>query len=163
MDLHAAIEGDAGGGRELVIYVLWGNVGTKWRCESDVRGMVKEIYDGKGRNGAGRGVRMIFKGNYEHNYLYVGGNDGPKRRAQKGVIVCKGRMHTCDDDVVCGTSGRKWFLVSERAKYGSEKPQTRLRLERKIIELSDDHEIYVTLDDASNDETIERGCDEGTK
>lgn len=35
-------------------------------------------------------VRMIFKGNDVHCYLYVGGNDDPRRRAQKGVVACKG-------------------------------------------------------------------------
>ncbi|KAJ8437691.1 hypothetical protein Cgig2_030713 [Carnegiea gigantea] len=39
------------------------------------------------------------------------------------------------------------LLVSERAKCGSDKPQTRLRLEGKISELSDDDEISITSDD----------------
>ncbi|KAJ8431017.1 hypothetical protein Cgig2_017195 [Carnegiea gigantea] len=146
------------------------NVGAKWRCESDVQGRVKKMYGGKGRNehgGAARmvkeikgshlsedklwyslkyerqillvvegdtDVRMIFTGNDKHHYLYVGGNDGPKR-----------------------------LLVSEIAKCGSKKQQTRLRLEGKIIEFSDHDEMSIMSDDAGDEETIERGCDEGTK
>jgi len=34
-------------------------------------------------------VRMMFKENDEHGYLYVGSNDGPRRRAWKGVTSCK--------------------------------------------------------------------------
>ncbi|KAJ8444475.1 hypothetical protein Cgig2_024039 [Carnegiea gigantea] len=44
-------------------------------------------------------MSMIFKGNDEHGYLY-GGNEGPMRRAQKGVIVCEGRVETSDDRMV---------------------------------------------------------------
>ena len=41
----------------------------------------------------------------------LGGNNGPKRRAQKGVTAYKGRMHTYDDDMVCGTSGRNGHVA----------------------------------------------------
>jgi len=43
-------------------------------------------------------VRMFSKGNDKHGYLYVSGNDGSKRRAQKagagqvgemGILLCK--------------------------------------------------------------------------
>jgi len=44
-------------------------------------------------------VRMFLKGNDEHEYLYVGESDGPKRLTQKA-------MRTYDDGVVRGRSGR---------------------------------------------------------
>ena len=42
-------------------------------------------------------VRMIVKGNDEDDYLYVGGNDDPRRQAQKGTTAYEGRTHTCDE------------------------------------------------------------------
>jgi len=35
-------------------------------------------------------VRMVFKGNNEHGYFYMSGNDGLKRRAQKAGAACEG-------------------------------------------------------------------------
>lgn len=35
-------------------------------------------------------VRIIFNGNDEDDYLYVGGNDGPRRQAQKGATAHEG-------------------------------------------------------------------------
>ena len=59
-------------------------------------------------------VRMSFKGgNDEHGYLYVGGNDRPKRRAQKAGATCEGRMYTCHHGVVCATSGRDGDTVMQ--------------------------------------------------
>ena len=37
-------------------------------------------------------MRIFFKGNDEHGYLYVDGNDGLKRHAQKAGAACK---HEC--------------------------------------------------------------------
>ena len=34
-------------------------------------------------------VRIVFEENDEHGYLYVGGNDGLKRRAQKAGAACE--------------------------------------------------------------------------
>jgi len=36
MDVNAAGAGEVGRGREIVMYVLWGDVGGKWRWESDI-------------------------------------------------------------------------------------------------------------------------------
>ena len=44
-------------------------------------------------------LRVIFKGNDEHDYLYVIGNDGLGGKY-------KGGRRTCDDDEVYSTSRR---------------------------------------------------------
>ncbi|KAJ8437198.1 hypothetical protein Cgig2_007548 [Carnegiea gigantea] len=46
------------------------------------------------------------RGNGEHGYSYVGGNDGLTRRAQKAGAACERRTHTCDHGVVCTKSVR---------------------------------------------------------
>jgi len=50
-------------------------------------------------------VRMLFKGNEECEYFYVGETDGLKRRAQKEGASCEGRTWSCDHGVVCPRSG----------------------------------------------------------
>ncbi|KAJ8436165.1 hypothetical protein Cgig2_025332 [Carnegiea gigantea] len=50
-------------------------------------------------------LRMFWKGNNEHGYLYVGGSDGPKRHAQKATWSCDhgvayGRSSKDKDDMV---------------------------------------------------------------
>ena len=51
-------------------------------------------------------MRIVFKGNDEHGYLYVGRNDGLKRRTQKVGATCERRTHTCDHGMVYAPSGR---------------------------------------------------------
>ena len=51
-------------------------------------------------------MRIVFEGDDEHRYLYVGGNDGLKRRAQKTGAACERQTHTCDHRVICAKSGR---------------------------------------------------------
>ncbi|KAJ8421275.1 hypothetical protein Cgig2_026806 [Carnegiea gigantea] len=40
-------------------------------------------------------VRMVFKENEEHGYLYVGENDRPTRQGHKDGAACEGRTHSC--------------------------------------------------------------------
>ena len=61
-------------------------------------------------------VRMIFKGNDEHNYLYMGSNNGSRRWVLKGVVACEGWMCTCDDGVLFDTSVRGTDVV-EHGSY----------------------------------------------
>ncbi|KAJ8432834.1 LOW QUALITY PROTEIN: hypothetical protein Cgig2_008548 [Carnegiea gigantea] len=111
------------------------------------------------------------KGNDEHGYLYVGESDGPKRHTEKATL-------TCDDDTVRGRSGRgrddmvkkgrKGAGVKRAAVSGSrgcidDHPQTRLRVGGKIIEMSDDYEISVTLEDVGKDEAAAKGGEESSK
>ncbi|KAJ8420421.1 hypothetical protein Cgig2_012534 [Carnegiea gigantea] len=130
-------------------------------------------------------VKMILKGNDEHSYLYVGGNKGPLRRAQEGVIVYKGRVRACHDGKVCSRSGKagttkqeangraltKTYVMNYTNKYRvgklmanvllslvseeGEQPQSRLHVGGDTIELSDDDEISITSEDAGDEETTE--------
>ncbi|KAJ8420184.1 LOW QUALITY PROTEIN: hypothetical protein Cgig2_013364 [Carnegiea gigantea] len=125
-------------------------------------------------------VRIIFKGNDEHDYLYVGGNIGLMRRAQKSVAYVKDEytlvmmawyvtrvgeiaMMLCnwiEKEMATSTSEKvgHWSM-----KEANVELQTRLRLGREIIRLSDDDEISVMSDDVGDEETIEKGSDEMTK
>ena len=51
-------------------------------------------------------VKMMCKGNDEHGYLYVGGDEGPLRRVQAGVATCEGRVGGGKEGNVCCRSGR---------------------------------------------------------
>ncbi|KAJ8443227.1 hypothetical protein Cgig2_017220 [Carnegiea gigantea] len=51
-------------------------------------------------------VRIVFKGNDEHGYLYVGGNHVLKRQAQKAGASCERQTYTYDHGVVYTISGR---------------------------------------------------------
>jgi len=149
MEVHVAIKEDVGGGREIVLCLLW-------------RGMLEQSVDGKiTYEGGSRksmvlkeaimtekvqrmvmeiigsdfskqkvlynlksgqtmlmpvegdaDVRMIFKGNDEHDSLYMGGVNGPRRRVRRAAAECEGRMHTCVGGMVCGTSRVKGMLLA---------------------------------------------------
>ena len=51
-------------------------------------------------------VQMMFKGNDEYGYLFVGGKDGPLQQEQAGVAICEGRVRRGDDGNACCRSGR---------------------------------------------------------
>ncbi|KAJ8444420.1 hypothetical protein Cgig2_005942 [Carnegiea gigantea] len=108
-----------------------------------------------GGSGGGR------EGNDEHGYLYVGNSDGPKKRAQKAIASRKGRTRSCDHGVVCGRSKRNKDDMVEKGR--KEAGVKRLRLGRKIIELSDDDEKYVVSEDVGDDEVAAEGGEEGSK
>ncbi|KAJ8428632.1 LOW QUALITY PROTEIN: hypothetical protein Cgig2_015750 [Carnegiea gigantea] len=135
-----------------------------------------------GDDNASRGdadVRIFLKGNDEHEYLYVGNSDGSKRRAQKVITSREGRTWNCDHGTVCGRSGRdrddmvekarkgagvkKWASVHETDGCIGDHPQTRLRLGREIIELSDDNKISMASKDVGNDDVAAEGGEEGSK
>ncbi|KAJ8429409.1 hypothetical protein Cgig2_025596 [Carnegiea gigantea] len=78
-------------------------------------------------------VRMFLKENDEHGYLYEGDSDRSKRA-----------------------------VVSEMGGCIGDHPQTRLRLDGKIIELSDDDEISIAFEDVSDDEAAAEGGEEGS-
>ena len=46
-------------------------------------------------------VRMFFKGNEEHGYLFVGDSHGPRRRQEQRCAARGGEMHTCYKHVAC--------------------------------------------------------------
>ncbi|KAJ8423694.1 hypothetical protein Cgig2_003378 [Carnegiea gigantea] len=112
-------------------------------------------------------VRMFVKENDEHEYFYVGDNDGPKRRTHRAAASREGRIRSYDHGVSCGRSGRdrddmveegrkgvglKKVVVSKMGGCIGDHPQTRLRVGREIIELSDDYEISVASEDVGDDE-----------
>ncbi|KAJ8437177.1 LOW QUALITY PROTEIN: hypothetical protein Cgig2_003806 [Carnegiea gigantea] len=123
-------------------------------------------------------VRMFLKGNDEHGYFYVGESDGPKRRTQKACASCEGRTRSCDHSVVCGRSERNRDDVVQESRKGAglkravgsessgcigDDRQTRLRLGREIIELSDDDEISVVSEDVGDEEIAVEEGEEGSK
>ena len=63
-------------------------------------------------------MRMFFKGNEEHGYLYVGGNDGPTRRAYKAGAACEGRTLSCDHSAVGAASGGNCGLKGNNKETG---------------------------------------------
>lgn len=63
-------------------------------------------------------ISMFFKGNEEHGYLYVGGNDGPMRRGYKGSATCEGRTLSCDHSVVGAASGGNGGLKGNNKETG---------------------------------------------
>ncbi|KAJ8437412.1 hypothetical protein Cgig2_008765 [Carnegiea gigantea] len=75
-----------------------------WHSLKYDRGMVMEL-EGNGD------LRMFLKGNDERGYLYVGDNDGSKRRAQKATwsydhgVVCRRSDRDRDDMVQEGRKG----------------------------------------------------------
>ncbi|KAJ8445817.1 hypothetical protein Cgig2_027898 [Carnegiea gigantea] len=124
-------------------------------------------------------VRMIFKGNDEHNYLYVVSNNGSRRRVLKGVAACEGWTCACDDGVLFDTSVRgtdlvvhgsykrggkellvkggsyeKMYLMSmvnNRGESANDHCQSRMRLRGEIMDLLDTNEISSPLNDRSNE------------
>jgi len=58
-------------------------------------------------------VRMIFKGNEEHGYLYIGENDRPTRRGHKDGVACEGCAHSC----LCVTGGELEYGGDGRVTY----------------------------------------------
>ena len=52
-------------------------------------------------------VKMMFKGNDEHGYLYVARNGGPMRRAQESIAICIERVWDCHDGKLLARTGRK--------------------------------------------------------
>ncbi|KAJ8435810.1 hypothetical protein Cgig2_024793 [Carnegiea gigantea] len=95
MDGDGVAIGGSGSGREVVV------------LKYD-RGMVMKL-EGDGD------VRMFLKGNDEHGYLYVGDNDGPKRRAQKA-------MRSYDHGVTCRRNGRdRDDMVQESRKEAGDR------------------------------------------
>ncbi|KAJ8436084.1 hypothetical protein Cgig2_000986 [Carnegiea gigantea] len=84
-------------------------------------------------------VKIIFKGNDEHGYLYVARNGGPMRQARESVAICTGRVN-------CRSLGTE----------GGELPASRLRLGGDTIELSDDDEISIASEDTSDEETTKQ-------
>ncbi|KAJ8441429.1 hypothetical protein Cgig2_023615 [Carnegiea gigantea] len=82
----------------LTVHKLW------YSLKYD-RGMVIEL-EGDGD------LRMFLKGNDEHGYLYVGDNDGPKRRAQKA-------MWSYDHGIVCGRSDRDRDDMVQEGRKGA--------------------------------------------
>ncbi|KAJ8430933.1 LOW QUALITY PROTEIN: hypothetical protein Cgig2_002721 [Carnegiea gigantea] len=128
-------------------------------------------------------VKMMFKGNDEHGYLYVGGNKGPLRRAQEGFAVCEGRVRGCPDRKVCSRSGRNGHDGVTVGREGDHKQAGGKRQGGKndlcheqwlLGGEGDDDEISVASDDAGDKDTIEQdnagdkqspqtSCDQGTK
>ncbi|KAJ8449029.1 hypothetical protein Cgig2_004084 [Carnegiea gigantea] len=88
MDRYGVAMGGSGGGRECSL---------KYDRE-----MVRKLE-------ADGDLRMFLKDNDEHGYLYVGDNDGPKRRTQKA-------MWSCDHGVVCGSRSEK-LSASDREAH----------------------------------------------
>ncbi|KAJ8421874.1 hypothetical protein Cgig2_028023 [Carnegiea gigantea] len=142
--------GDSGGRRVVVVYVLWGELEEGSRKYilvnegigvEEVRRMVTKIIDSDLSEHKlwynlkydrqmfivvekNMDVRIVFKGNDEDDYLYVGGDDGPRRQTQKGATANEGRTHTCDE----GGGG----CVSDHQ-------QSKLRVGEEIIKLSNDN------------------------
>ncbi|KAJ8422109.1 hypothetical protein Cgig2_011152 [Carnegiea gigantea] len=137
-------------------------------------------------------VKVIFKSNDKHGYLYVAGNGGPVWRAQESAVVYEGRVRDCHDGKLLARTGRKCDDGVEVGREGSnnqagvkrsyrslgaeggELPASRLRLGGDTIELSDDDKISSVSEDASDEETTkednagdeqsaERCCDDGNK
>ncbi|KAJ8430474.1 hypothetical protein Cgig2_003056 [Carnegiea gigantea] len=100
-------------------------------------------------------VRMFFKGNDKHGYLYMGGNHGSKRRAQKVGARQGGKMGCC--------CARGSGLVTKRGGCVGDHLQSRLRLGGGIIELSNDDEVSVASNDMGDDETSAEGVETGSK
>jgi len=61
-------------------------------------------------------MRMLCKGNEEHSYLYVGGNEWPTRQGYKVGATCEGRTFSCDRTVVSAASGRNGGLKGNNKK-----------------------------------------------
>ncbi|KAJ8441226.1 hypothetical protein Cgig2_033950 [Carnegiea gigantea] len=121
-------------------------------------------------------VKVIFKGNDEHGYLY------------ESAAIRKGRVRDCRDGKLLGTSGRTGNdgvqVGRERGNNqarcrslgseGRELPASRLRLGGDTMELSDDDEISIVSKDAGDEETTKeddagdeqpakKRCDSGSK
>ncbi|KAJ8436478.1 hypothetical protein Cgig2_000463 [Carnegiea gigantea] len=122
MDVDGAVMGNDGLEREPTVYVLCGReleecgdrkvtyVGGSRKCI-----VVKEGTGHRGGAENGNGdymhlkndrqmlmtvegdmdMRMVFKGNEEHGYLYVGENDRLTRRGHKDGAACEGCTHSC--------------------------------------------------------------------
>ncbi|KAJ8428909.1 hypothetical protein Cgig2_011651 [Carnegiea gigantea] len=115
-------------------------------------------------------IKVIFKGNDEHGYMYVIGNSSPVRRAQERGAVCEGRVRDCSEGKQIARSGRKCddgVEVGEEGgnnqvgvKHncrslgceGGELSASRLRLGGDTIEMLEDDEISVASEDAGDEE-----------
>ncbi|KAJ8436383.1 hypothetical protein Cgig2_032204 [Carnegiea gigantea] len=112
-------------------------------------------------------MKMIFKGNDEHDYLYVSRNKGPLRQGEESVAVCEGRVRACHDGQACSRSGRNGHDGVEVGQEGGRNQaggkrkginkdlSAEQRAGEDIIELSDDDEMFIASEDAGDEETIE--------
>ncbi|KAJ8444456.1 hypothetical protein Cgig2_005978 [Carnegiea gigantea] len=115
-------------------------------------------------------VQVIFKGSDEHGYMYVARNAGPMRRPHVRAAVCESRVRDigggkqiarsggkCNDGQEVGEErGNNEATVKHNCRSlgveGGELPASRLRLGGDTIEMSDDDEIFVASEDASDEE-----------
>lgn len=101
----------------------------------------------------------------------MGESDGPKRCTQKATWtyhdgVVRGRSGRDRDDMV--QEGRKGasvkrVAVSKSGRCIDDHPQTRLRVGKEIIEMSNDDEISVVSEDVGEDEAATEGGEESSK
>ena len=95
-----------GMGVEELTKMVWEMTGSGmseeklWYCLKYDKGMLVAV-DGDSD------LKVIFKGNDEHGYMYVAGNDGPVRRAQERGVVYEGRVRDCYEGKQIARSGRK--------------------------------------------------------
>ncbi|KAJ8444476.1 hypothetical protein Cgig2_024040 [Carnegiea gigantea] len=115
-------------------------------------------------------VQVIFKGNDEHGYMYVTGNAGPLRRPHARAAVCESRVRDigegrqiarsggkCNDGEEVGEErGNNEVGVKRNCRSlgveGGKLSASRLHLRGDTIEMSDDNEISVASEDASDEE-----------
>ncbi|KAJ8435246.1 hypothetical protein Cgig2_005298 [Carnegiea gigantea] len=115
-------------------------------------------------------VKVIFKGNDKHGYLYVAGNSGPMRRAQESTTICEGGVRDCDEEGGNNQVGKlmAYLLVYRNCRSLGSKGGG------DTNEISDDDEIYVASEDAGDEETTkeddvgdeqaaEKRCKDGNK
>ncbi|KAJ8432864.1 hypothetical protein Cgig2_033869 [Carnegiea gigantea] len=65
--------------------------------------------------------RMFFKGNVEHDYLYVGGNGRLTRRGYKAGAVREGRTLNCDHSMAGAASGGNGGLKGNNKETGMKR------------------------------------------
>ncbi|KAJ8422358.1 LOW QUALITY PROTEIN: hypothetical protein Cgig2_034013 [Carnegiea gigantea] len=108
-------------------------------------------------------VKIIFKGNVKHGYLYVSRNEGPLRvQAFYDGKVYDQSGRSGHDGMEVGREGGRNQVIGQRRRRAA----TEQAVSGDTIELSDDDEISLASEDAGDKKTTDQGnagCDEGTK
>ncbi|KAJ8432863.1 hypothetical protein Cgig2_033868 [Carnegiea gigantea] len=77
--------------------------------------------------------RIFFKGNEEHNYLYVGGNGRLTRQGYKAGATCEGHTLSCDHSVAGAANGGNGGLKGNNKEIGVKRACATERGEYVVI------------------------------
>ncbi|KAJ8428373.1 hypothetical protein Cgig2_012520 [Carnegiea gigantea] len=186
MDVHATAIGDGGGVREIVMYVLWGGmVVQSAHGKVTYKGGSRKCMVVKGGMWVEEVIRMVKEiartDMVMMSMAIVCGRERRSAEVSTGrVTVREEKVQACHDGKVYSKSARNSHDGVEvgwedgHNQSGGKRWGSKLRVGGDTIELSKDDEISIVLenagdeeatkqDDAGDEQSPEKGCDEGMK